>query len=550
MIRKRPKNNRSKIDAEEVLFEGYTRGKVEAFGEYESKLSLLTSALPFIATVIALLLFSSRIYALQNETEHNLGGQASSNLFSVDELVADRGEIYDRNNEPLVWNTKGLDDEFSTRNYINESGFTHVLGFISPPLKDSNDNFSRASYVARSGVEKVYDEILQGNNGLERSETNAGLEDASGSQVQQAVSGNDLQLSLDAEIQAELYNSIESLANQVGFERGSGAIMDITTGELIAITTYPEYKRDFNKANEENGLFINLFTHGLFTPGSIVKPFMALGALNEGVISPQKQILSTKTIVIPNRYNPANPTLFSDWKAHGYVDVRDAISVSSNAYFYAVGGGLYDQKGIGINKINEYMSAFGLGKAAGVAGFQEIDGVVPSIDWKAETYPDDPTWRLGDTFNTSIGQYGWQVTPLQMLRGVAAIGNRGELVQPTLLKGGEQKNRPVSIEIDDQWYQIVHEGMRQAATEGTARGLNVPYVNVAAKTGTAELGVSKANVTSWVMGFWPYEKPRYAFVVLMNEGSRYNLTGATFVMRQLFDWMRDSKPDYLKGVSE
>ena len=92
--------------------------------------------------------------------------------------------------------------------------------------------------------------------------------------------------------------------------------------------------------------------------------------------------------------------------------------------------------------------------------------------------------------------------------------------------------------------------MRQAATEGTARGLNVPYVNVAAKTGTAELGVSKANVNSWVMGFWPYEKPRYAFVVLMNEGSRYNLTGATFVMRQLFDWMRDSKPDYLKGVSE
>jgi penicillin-binding protein 2 len=361
--------------------------------------------------------------------------------------------------------------------------------------------------------------------------------------VDEAKAGKDLVLSIDAELQTTLYKSIQSLGEKVGFEKGAGAILDIKTGELLAITNYPEYTRDFDNATTEQS-YLNLFTHGLFTPGSIVKPFVALAALNEGVVSPNKQILSTKTIVVPNRYNPSNPTYFSDWKAHGMVDVRSALALSSNAYFYAVGGGLYDQEGVGIDKINQYVKSFGLGEPAGVSGFEEVSGVVPSKAWKKANY-EDGTWRLGDTFLSSIGQYGWQVTPLQMLRGVAAIANRGTLVQPTVQLGGEQKNRSLEIDIDDKNYQIVHEGMRMAAREGTARGLNVPYVEIAAKTGTAELGVSKASVNSWVMGFWPYDQPRYAFVVMMNEGSRYNLTGATFAMRETFDWMRDNRPEYL-----
>ncbi len=534
------------IDVDEVIFEGTVlseqSGGNSILTQYESRLGI-SSILPIIAILVMAVSFSFRIYFLQQDSNTTLSGQADSNLYHVEELVADRGQIFDRYNRPLVWNTKSENEEFSTRNYINQPGFTHVLGFISPPLKDNQGNFSRSQYEARAGVEKVYDDLLQGQNGEVKNETTAGLDDASGTRIKTAAAGSDLVLSIDSEIQAELYKSIESLVTQVNFKRGSGAIMDITTGEIIALTNYPEYDRDFNNQSAVDAAYINLFTSGLFTPGSIVKPFVALAALNEGVVTPEKEILSTKTITIPNPYNPSQPTYFSDWKAHGYVNVREAIAHSSNAYFYAVGGGLYDQPGVGITMIDKYMKAFGLGEDAGVAGFETVSGVVPSVEWKAKNYPDDKTWRLGDTFNTSIGQYGWQVTPLQMLRGVAAIANRGTLVQPTMRLHGEQKNTPIDIDISNDAYQIVHEGMRLSATIGTARGLNVPYVNVAAKTGTAELGVSKANVNSWVMGFWPYEEPKYAFVVLMNEGSRYNLTGATYVMRQLFDTLhlRDSK---------
>lgn len=516
--------------------------------QYEYRLVAWLGFLPLLLFCMVGVIFSGKIYLLQHDNERQLSRQAEANAFQTIELVADRGVIYDRNNIPLVWNEESENSEFSRRTYYELPGFTHILGFISPPLKDQNNQLARNTFVARSGVEKVYDSVLQGQNGLVRIEEDATQESFSGGQVQQAESGNDLVLSIDADLQAALYQSIKSLAEQVEFKRGSGAIMDIHSGELIAITNYPEYSRSFD--DEEEPSYLNLFTHGLFTPGSIVKPFVALTALNEGVISPNKSILSTKTITIPNRYNPSNPTYFSDWKAHGYVDARQAIAVSSNAYFYAVGGGLYDQSGVGISKINEYLTAFGLSTPAGIKGFEEVVGVMPSVEWKKETYPDDPTWRLGDTFLTSIGQYGWQVTPLQILRAVSAIANEGYLVTPKVTVDEPIKRESVTVDIDDKWYQIVHEGMRQAVLDGTARGLNVSYVKVAAKTGTAELGVSKKNVNSWVMGFWPYEKPQYTFVVMMNEGSRYNLTGATFAMRNTFEWMNQNQSPYLMNETD
>jgi penicillin-binding protein 2 len=551
VVRFRPKKQLN-FDAEEILFEAESRKLTELSdysNQYETRLGAIHTFLPLLAVLIVGILFGGRMYALQNDSDRGLANQADSNLYRVSAIVADRGEVTDRNNVPLIWNSKTPGAEFSDRNYIETPGFNHILGFISPPLKDDNDNFSRASYVARSGVEKVYDPMLQGDNGAIIAETTAEMDASSGSKIEESLRGADLALSIDSIVQEELYNSIKSLADKVGFKRGSGGIMDIKTGEVIALTNFPEYSRDFNDQSGDEA-YLNLFTHGLFTPGSIVKPFMALAALEESIISPDREILSTKTIVIPNPYNPSRPTYFSDWKAHGYVDVRDALALSSNAYFYAIGGGLYDQEGIGISQINKYMTAFGLGEPAGIAGFEEVGGVVPSPEWKKQTYPNDQTWRLGDTFLTSIGQYGWQVTPLQMLRSVAAIANRGILVQPTLKLDGEQINTKVPIKIDDSNYQIVHEGMRQAVESGTARGLNVPYLNIAGKTGTAELGVSKANVNSWVMGFWPYEEPRYAFVVMMNEGSRYNLTGATFVMRQLFDSLNTMDSTYVTQFSQ
>ena len=125
------------------------------------------------------------------------------------------------------------------------------------------------------------------------------------------------------------------------------------------------------------------------------------------------------------------------------------------------------------------------------------------------------------------------------------MANYGTLLTPHILKD-EPTHVEGNVGLARSDFDIVHEGMRLGAQIGVAKALNVPYVNIAAKTGTAELGVSKANVNSWVTGFWPYENPKYAFAVVMDHGSVTNLIGATAVMREQFDWMNVNTPEYLK----
>jgi cell division protein FtsI/penicillin-binding protein 2 len=133
------------------------------------------------------------------------------------------------------------------------------------------------------------------------------------------------------------------------------------------------------------------------------------------------------------------------------------------------------------------------------------------------------------------------------LRSVASIANSGFLLEPSILKVGTTTDdvKRYDLPFTKEQFKIIHEGMRMSATIGTASGLNVPFVEVAAKTGTAELGVSKANVNSWVMGFFPYKEPKYAFVVLMEHGPRANIYGGIFVMRELLDWMNIYASEYL-----
>jgi penicillin-binding protein 2 len=271
--------------------------------------------------------------------------------------------------------------------------------------------------------------------------------------------------------------------------------------------------------------------------------------LNENIISPTKQILSTGALVIPNPYNPKEKTVFKDWMAHGWVDMRRAIAESSDEYFYQVGGGYQDQKGLGILNIEKYAMMFGLSQPTGIELENEAFGAIPSPEWKAKTFNGE-AWRLGDTYHTSIGQYGVQVTPIQMARVAAAVANDGVLVKPTILRVEATTTGPIGtrLPIPLADFKIVQEGMRMGVSDpkGTGHGLNNPVVNIASKTGTAELGVSKERVNSWVMGFWPYENPKYSFVVVMEKGSRHNTIGGVFVMRTVFDWMTANLPEYLK----
>ena len=174
-----------------------------------------------------------------------------------------------------------------------------------------------------------------------------------------------------------------------------------------------------------------------------------------------------------------------------------------------------------------------------------MQGTIPSPAWKAANFKGDPAWRIGDTYHTAIGQYGFQVTPIEMARAVGAMANDGKLLTPHLILGDTAKdNQVTNVDLNQSYFDTVHEGMREAVTSGTATALNVPYVQVAAKTGTAQIGLSLTKVNSWVIGFFPYDNPKYSFAIMMEAGPSTNEVGASAVMRELLDWMSVNTPEY------
>jgi penicillin-binding protein 2 len=564
-IRKIRINNRNKnreINPEDIFIDsanlpGLNKDRFE--GRMESPINERTFIFFKIVLVMVFLLLSTKLWALQVSDGGIYKQVSEENRLSRYIIFADRGVIFDRNSVPLAENV--LPDEggdFPFRKYPEIDGLSALVGYVKPPLKDSKGRYYDETYRGENGVEKTYDEILRGKNGSKLVETDALGDTTSESVVLLPEKGGDVFLSVDSRLNEKMYQTIESLANEKGFTGGAGVIMDVNTGEILVLTSYPEYdqnvvangsdKSEINKLlNDKRTPFLNRVVSGLYTPGSIVKPIVALGALNEKVIDPYKEILSTGALTLPNPYNPDKPSIFKDWKAHGLVNMREAIAMSSDVYFYEVGGGFGNQKGLGITKLDEYFSLFGYNEFTGIDLPSESLGYIATPQWKAENFPDDTDWRVGNTYHTSIGQYGTQITPLSAVRSIAAIANGGKMLKPSVLLGGQTTEARVtrSIDLNQEYFDVVREGMRQAVTAGTASGLSKPEVKIAAKTGTAELGLRKEFVNAWVVGFFPYESPRYAFTVIMEKGPVKNTVGGVYVMRQVLDWMVENTPEYL-----
>ncbi|MCF7831824.1 MAG: hypothetical protein K9M36_02995 [Candidatus Pacebacteria bacterium] len=503
-----------------------------------SNFMLLGLLLVVFACIILVQLFS-----LQVSHGEEFFVKSEHNRLSRVPLFADRGVVYDRNGNELIWNSVVNEDiPYSLRQYIAEPGFSHILGYVDYPAKDSSGNYWRRDYEPKDGVERWMNDILQPVHGYTLVEKNALSGVESDAIIQSPLSGMNVTLSIDADVQSALGESLQYMISEYGYMAGAATVMDIYTGEMIALVSMPEYSSDVlanSKDPEKIGIyfrdpgkpFLNRVVSGLYTPGSIVKPFLALGALAEGIVEPSKVIVSTGSIEIPNPYFPDKPSIFKDWKAHGAVDLRDAIAVSSNIYFYALGGGYKDQPGLGIERIEKYVRMFGIGEKTGIAVPGEIFGSVPNPQWKSERFAGDP-WRLGDTYHTSIGQYGFQVTPIQMVRAVAGLARRGVLVEPTLVHNQVSKEEVLPF-IDNRHYQVIHEGMRQTVTDGTARLINLPGTSFTAKTGTAEVGTQKKFVNSWLVGFFPFDDPRYAFTVTLEKGPGGGVVpNATFAMQK------------------
>lgn len=477
---------------------------------------------------------------------------SQDNRLDQESIVAERGLITDRTGIPLALNATYAEGSAVpiARVYTLGEAAAHVVGYVSYPKRDTSGNWYQDETIGLSGVEALYNDTLRGENGVRIQETDALGTVVSGSVVRAPRAGSDVVLSLDADVQSAVYGFLKERV-QASYVGGAAAIMDIHSGELISLASYPSFDPAVMSrgtpratvagyASDPRSPFVDRGVTGLYTPGSIVKPFLALAALAEGVVTPQKTFVSTGQLVVPNPYDPSKPSIFRDWRAHGTVDMRRAIAVSSDVYFYIIGGGFESQRGLGISLIDTYADQFGFGRKTGFPLEEEPTGTVPTPEWKSETF-NESVWRVGDTYNTAIGQYGWQVTLLQAVRATAALANGGTLYTPTVLL--DDRTAAETLTLDPQELRVVREGMRLAVTDGTAQSLLVPGVTVAAKTGTAETGVRKEFTNSLVIGYFPYEQPKYAFAVILERTHAGTVVGAPAVMRNILEWLVAHRPD-------
>jgi len=530
-------------------FEGRLEKAIPKRSIFIIGLLFLSISFIFIGQIVNLQIIKGEAYFKKSE----------NNTLMKRPIFADRGLIYDRNEVLLSWNSWEKDDinklSSPKRTYYASPGFGLLLGYVSQPAKDSSGYYWQDNFIGKDGVEKYFNDRLTGINGERITETDVSGEIQSENTISPPSPGEDIVLSIDARIQTKMYESISNMAKNVNFLGGAGAIMDIKTGELLALTSFPEYNGTILSEGKDSKIiggyfsdkrkvFLNRPVSGLYSPGSIVKPFFGYGALLENIITPLKLILSNGSISIPNPYFPEKRSVFKDHGSFGYVDMRKAIAISSDVYFYQIGGGYENQKGLGIVNIDKYSKIFGLGEKTGINVNGEKEGNIPTPEWKTKTFKGD-IWRIGDTYNTSIGQYGFQVTPIQMVRATAGIANMGIVASPHITSNDQNFiSKKIDIDIDVDKMKVIHEGMRMAVTEGTCMALNIPSVKVAAKSGTAQVGLGNTNTNSWVIGFFPYENPKYSFALVMERGPKEASGNATRVMSEVIDYMSVYTPEY------
>ncbi len=515
---------------------------------------------------LVILIFLYKLFSLQILNYDTYNKLSKDNILYKKILFAERGVITDRFGKELVWNEPQTNEDltdprntYSLRKYTPTPGLYNLLGYVSYPDADKQGHWWRSEFIVNGGVEQSFNTILKGKNGNRLIEKDATQKIISTGSVEPAIDGETLQLSIDANLTRHLYKAIKDGATISRFIGGAGVIMDINTGEILAITTFPEYNSNIltdgtnktaiaNYSTNKGKPFLNRAVQGSYTPGSIIKPYIGLAALEEGIITENTKILSTGVLKVPNPYHPGKFSTFHDWrKGLGWLDIKEAIKMSSSIFFYVVGGGFESQPGLGIQKIDKWAKVFGFGTKTNISLPGEREGLIPTPEWKEATFGKNEKWNLGNTYHSSIGQYGWLVTPIQAVRYIASVANEGILYKPILRKGVPPVGSKIKIKPKN--FKIIQEGMRRGAKAGTARALNLQKIHIAAKTGTAQLGKHNEYMNSWVVGFWPYENPKFAFAVVLERAKANTLRGAAPAMRPFFEWLgREHQDDYAIGI--
>lgn len=501
----------------------------------------------------------------------------------------------------------------SVREYPTGSLTSHLIGYMGPIPSESADQFEAEGYVldrdriGYDGIEYYFQPELAGQPGLEIVERDvAGEIVRTLGEQRPATNGYSLRLTLDVDLQQAAQQALldeinrlkeENPDNAIGYDRGVVIASNPQTGEILAMVSWPTYDNSrfarsidypyYAQVSQDplRPLF-NQAVNSLYPPGSIFKVITATGVLEEDVINPFDTVFDPGEIQLENRYYPNDPgqaQTFVCWLPEGHEDVNiiQALAWSCDVYFYKVGGGYEEEvpEGLGILRLGEWMRIFGLGRTTGVELAGENEGFIPDPDWKRRTWGEN--WSTGDTYNSAFGQGYTLVTPLQMLNVLNIIANNGVEARPTLIReiidsngrvvrGFEPEYHDVREDIRNYWpdehdgatypetldttLEYVREGLRGAVTMegGTALPAQenyLPYVHIAAKTGTAEFCDNIAAeleqcepgnwpAHAWFMAYAPYENPEIsviAFVYNGNEGSAVALPVASEVMNAYFE---------------
>ena len=410
------------------------------------------------------------------------------------------------------------------RDYLYSPVFSHILGYTGRINKDEYSSFSGYAindYIGKTGLERYYEAELRGKPGQIKEIKNVSGAKEGYEMIFQPQAGNNLVLNINADLQDRVYQALEKSIKNVGARKGAAVAMDPKTGAVLALVSYPSYddnlfsggisQEDYSKLqNDIDTPFFNRATQAHYPTGSTIKPFEAAAVLQEKLISPEKQINDMGYILVKNQYDPSIVYTYGGVQPHGWVDMRKALAVSSNIYFYTIGGGYEGQKGLGPTKIKKYLSLFGWDQKTGVDLPGEFSGFIPDPEWKKKTKGQG--WWDGDTYNLSIGQSDLQTTPLQVASAYSAIANGGTLYKPQIvnkiISGSVDSGNTIkqfepeiirSNFIDAENLEVVREGMRDGVAKpyGLSAYLNNLPVSVAAKTGTAEIGYqNRFNVWS------------------------------------------------------
>jgi penicillin-binding protein 2 len=449
------------------------------------------------------------------------------------------------------------------RNYPNPLVYSHLLGYTGK-INDrelaahKDEDYLFNDFIGKNGIEDSYEKYLRGIAGQKQVEVDASAKIKSVIGEIPPTPGNSLVLNIDSELQQRLY---DEMVKKNGSHKGAAVAIDPQSGKVLALVSLPGYDtnlfaRGISQTNYQALLnspdhpLLNRTVSGTYPPGSTIKPALAAAVLEEKVVTPETKIFDNGDLVYGGYH-------FRGWKLSGLgpMDVRSAIAMSSDIYFYTVGGGQerLSIEGLGPERMAKYYELFGMGQRLGIDIQGEATGLIGSPEWRKNRYKErvNQMWYIGDTYHQSIGQGDMLATPLQVAMWTVVVANGGTLYKPYIAdkvidSEGKvvMKNQPEVIRagfISPQNIEVVREGMKQTVTTGTARSFATLPITSGGKTGTAQFdGADLSRTHAWFTVFAPYENPDIVITVLVESGGEGS-EAASPVAKEVLKWWAENR---------